>query len=82
MAGKHVLIVDDDVDFVKLYSLFLRNKGLEVSASYSAAEALEALQQDEAGHRGARRHDGALRLRVQREQDDQGAASALSRSSS
>lgn len=43
MAGKHVLIVDDDVDFVKLYSLFLRNKGLEVSASYSAAEALEAL---------------------------------------
>lgn len=44
MAGKRVLIVDDDVDFVKLYSLFLRNKGLEVSASYSAAEAMEALK--------------------------------------
>jgi CheY-like chemotaxis protein len=44
VAGKHVLIVDDDVDFVKLYSLFLRNKGLQVSASYSAAEALEALK--------------------------------------
>jgi len=43
VAGKHVLIVDDDVDFVRLYSLFLRNKGLTVSASYSAAEALEAL---------------------------------------
>jgi len=44
VAGKHVLIVDDDVDFVKLYSLFLRNKGLVVSASYSAAEALETLK--------------------------------------
>jgi CheY-like chemotaxis protein len=44
VAGKRVLIVDDDVDFVKLYSMFLRNKGLEVSASYSAAEALEALK--------------------------------------
>ena len=44
MAGKHVLIVDDDVAFVKLYSLFLRNKGLEISAAYSAAEALETLQ--------------------------------------
>jgi CheY-like chemotaxis protein len=41
---KHVLIVDDDVDFVKLYSLFLRNKGLKVSAAYSAAEALETLK--------------------------------------
>jgi len=44
VAGKHVLIVDDDVDFVKLYSLFLRNKGLTVSASYSAAEAMETLK--------------------------------------
>jgi len=41
---KRVLIVDDDVEFVKLYSLFLRNKGLEVSAAYSAAEALEAIK--------------------------------------
>ena len=44
MAGKHVLIVDDDMEFVKLYSLFLRNKGLEVSAAYSAAEAKTALE--------------------------------------
>ena len=43
MAGKHVLIVDDDTEFVKLYSLYLRNKGLEVSAVYSAGEALGAL---------------------------------------
>ena len=43
MAGKRVLIVDDDKEFVKLYSLFLRNKGLEVAAAYSAAEALETL---------------------------------------
>jgi CheY-like chemotaxis protein len=44
VAGKHVLIVDDDTEFVKLYSLFLRNKGLEVSAVYSAGEALGALE--------------------------------------
>lgn len=44
MAGKHVLIVDDDVDFVRLYSLYLRNKGLTVSASYSASEAMETLK--------------------------------------
>lgn len=44
MPEKHVLIVDDDVDFVKLYSLFLRNKGLKVTAAYSAAEALETLK--------------------------------------
>lgn len=47
MGGKHVLIVDDDMEFVKLYSLFLRNRGLEVSAAYSAAEALEALREAE-----------------------------------
>lgn len=44
MAGKRVLIVDDDKEFVKLYSLFLRNKGLDVSAAYSAGEALDALK--------------------------------------
>ncbi|MBN2564955.1 MAG: response regulator [Candidatus Eisenbacteria bacterium] len=44
MAGKHVLIVDDDTEFVKLYSLFLRNKGLKVSAVYSASEALGAIE--------------------------------------
>ena len=49
MAGKHVLIVDDDVDFVRLYSLFLRNKGLVVSASYSAAEALAMSQSAASG---------------------------------
>ena len=43
MAGKHVLIVDDDTEFVKLYSLFLKNSGLEVSAVYSAGEALGAI---------------------------------------
>jgi len=43
VAGKRVLIVDDDKEFVKLYSLFLRNRGLEVIAAYSAAEALETL---------------------------------------
>ena len=46
MPEKHVLIVDDDADFVKLYSLFLRNRGLKVSAVYSAAEALERLKGD------------------------------------
>jgi CheY-like chemotaxis protein len=44
VAGKRVLIVDDDKEFVKLYSLFLRNSGLEVAAAYSAAEALDALR--------------------------------------
>jgi len=44
VAGKHVLIVDDDMDFVKLYSLFLRNKGFEVDAAYSAGEAMDALE--------------------------------------
>lgn len=44
MAGKRVLIVDDDKEFVKLYSLFLRNKGLDVAAAYSAAEAMETLR--------------------------------------
>ena len=44
MAPKNVLIVDDDMEFVKLYSLFLRNKGLSVTAAYSAAEALELLK--------------------------------------
>ena len=44
MAGKHVLIVDDDIEFVKLYSLFLKNSGLEVSAVYSAGEALGAIK--------------------------------------
>jgi CheY-like chemotaxis protein len=43
VGGKRVLIVDDDMAFVKLYSLYLRNKGLDVSAAYSAAEALETL---------------------------------------
>jgi CheY-like chemotaxis protein len=31
------------MEFVKLYSLFLRNSGLEVSAAYSAAEGLDAI---------------------------------------
>jgi CheY-like chemotaxis protein len=44
VGGTRVLIVDDDMEFVKLYSLYLRNKGLEVSAAYSAAEAVEALK--------------------------------------
>jgi CheY-like chemotaxis protein len=45
VAGKHVLIVDDDTEFVKLYSLFLKNSGLTVSAVYSASEALVALEE-------------------------------------
>ena len=45
MAGKHVLIVDDDIEFVKLYSLFLRNSGLKISAVYSAGEALGAIDE-------------------------------------
>lgn len=45
MGGTRVLIVDDDMEFVKLYSLFLRNKGLEVSAAYSAAEAVDVLKE-------------------------------------
>jgi CheY-like chemotaxis protein len=43
LAGTHVLIVDDDMEFVKLYSLFLKNSGLEVSAVYSAGEAMGAI---------------------------------------
>ena len=43
MAGKHVLIVDDDTAFVKLYSLFLKNSGLEVSGVYSASPDLVVL---------------------------------------
>ena len=45
MAGKHILIVDDDIDFVKLYSLFLKNSGLTISAVYSAGEALGAIEE-------------------------------------
>jgi two-component system OmpR family response regulator len=45
LAGKHVLIVDDDTAFVKLYSLFLKNSGLEVSGVYSAGEALGAIEE-------------------------------------
>lgn len=45
MAGKHVLIVDDDTEFVRLYSLFLKNSGLTVSAVYSASEAMGALEE-------------------------------------
>jgi CheY-like chemotaxis protein len=44
VVATRVLIIDDDMEFVKLYSLYLRNKGLNVSAAYSAAEALEALR--------------------------------------
>jgi CheY-like chemotaxis protein len=44
VAGRHVLIVDDDTEFVKLYSLFLKNSGLTVSAVYSANEAMGALE--------------------------------------
>jgi CheY-like chemotaxis protein len=44
VAPKNVLIVDDDMEFVKLYSLFLRNRDLSVTAAYSAAEALELLK--------------------------------------
>jgi two-component system OmpR family response regulator len=43
VAGTHVLIIDDDMEFVKLYSLFLRNSGFKVSAAYSAAEGLDAI---------------------------------------
>jgi len=43
VAGTRVLIIDDDMEFVKLYSLFLRNSGLEVSAAYSATEGLDAI---------------------------------------
>jgi CheY-like chemotaxis protein len=45
VAGKHVLIVDDDMDFVKLYSLFLRNKGYEVDAAYGASEVMGTLEE-------------------------------------
>jgi CheY-like chemotaxis protein len=45
LAGKHILIVDDDIDFVKLYSLFLKNSGLKISAVYSAGEALGAIEE-------------------------------------
>jgi CheY-like chemotaxis protein len=44
VGGIRVLIVDDDMEFVRLYSLYLRNKGLDVSAAYSAAEALQVLK--------------------------------------
>lgn len=44
MAGTRVLIIDDDMEFVKLYSLFLKNSGLQVEAAYSAAEGLGAIE--------------------------------------
>jgi CheY-like chemotaxis protein len=44
VAGKRVLIIDDDKEFVKLYSLFLKNRGLDVKAAYSAGEAMDALR--------------------------------------
>ena len=39
-----VLLVDDDVDFVEMNKAVLTEKGFEVSAVYSAAEAREQLK--------------------------------------
>jgi two-component system OmpR family response regulator len=43
MAGR-ILLVDDDVDLVELYQLYLSMHGHEVKVAYSATMALEALR--------------------------------------
>ncbi len=42
MAGK-ILLVDDDVDLVELYQLYLSMHGHEVKVAYSAVMALDSL---------------------------------------
>jgi two-component system OmpR family response regulator len=43
MAGR-ILLVDDDVDLVELYQLYLTMHGHEVKVAYSATMALEVLR--------------------------------------
>jgi len=40
-----VLLIDDDVDFIEMNTAVLLNRGFEVAAAYSAAEARERLKQ-------------------------------------
>jgi CheY-like chemotaxis protein len=42
LLGKHILLVEDDVDSRELIAMFLESCGAEISAVGSAAEALEA----------------------------------------
>jgi len=44
MAANKILIVDDDVDLVEAYKLYLESKGLEVFAAHSAADGLKLLE--------------------------------------
>lgn len=44
MTTGHILIIDDDRDFVAIYKELLEGQGAEVSVAYSAAEALHYLE--------------------------------------
>ncbi|MGC9453774.1 MAG: response regulator transcription factor [Phycisphaerae bacterium] len=41
----NVLLVDDDVDLIEINSVVLRSHGHEVTAAYSAAEALKRMEE-------------------------------------
>lgn len=45
-AGKKILIVDDDPDFLEMHSTVLKNRGYEVDTAGSSAECLEKLKMD------------------------------------
>lgn len=49
MTPGHILIVDDDRDFVAVYDEIFKSQGLLVSATYSADEATRALEANGAG---------------------------------
>jgi DNA-binding response OmpR family regulator len=44
MAGKYVLIVDDDPDLVETVAMMLESKGFEVGKAYDALEAEAAIK--------------------------------------
>ncbi len=46
MAGKKVLVVDDEVAILKMFKQAFSNKGYTVRSAESAEEALEVLKQD------------------------------------
>jgi ActR/RegA family two-component response regulator len=49
MSPGHILIIDDDRDFVAVYDEIFRGQGLVVTAAYSAGEATRLLEADGAG---------------------------------
>jgi DNA-binding response OmpR family regulator len=44
MAGKYILIVDDDPDLVETVSMMLESKGFEVGKAYDGIEGEEAIK--------------------------------------